>query len=522
METGPDIRAQELLEKGAGLYEEGKLYEALSCWKQVLQLDPGNEIAAEYLRFIEDNFQIGVDAFIEHHNPSSAPPAAPTPPPRAVQHGPPPLPPEESIEELDWSEILDTSGSSVPARGRAAPEPEPGNGEDFFSDLQPGSLAPSPGGEAEAWGAPGSADLSGGSLQPGDSAELMPEVDPLVAPTDQFTAPYRPPSGSDHGSVSQEILPGDPRSRRNSGVVASVRGSAVSGRGLAGRDISEMSEESIEMLLDQDFRAWEEGSDALARPAGGEDADLEAMLSQGLGQPVPPPANLPPPPALDLPPPPSTAPLSTESPPTAKIARGTGARPRPPPLPPKKTPASPPPRGPRVSAPSPAVAGAPPAGDLEAFLRAGMADLDRIESGGEPNPPPRQLIKAPRPGTDLDGLMREARRKQQAGDFSGSLVLVEEVLSGDPDHVEARRYLEENTTRLLGMYRSRLANMQKRPRVKLRPQEVIWQSLDHRAGFLLSQVDGRTSYEDIIEISGMPILEATRILARLVEHGVIG
>ena len=144
MTAGPDTRAQELLEKGASLYEEGKLYEALSCWKQVLQLDPDNEIAAEYLRFIEDNFQIGVDAFIEHHNPQAPPPPPkqPTPPPRSGPAMPPPPPPEESIEELDWSEILETDGSEVPERSAAVPEVS--TNEDFFADLQPGSLSPSP------------------------------------------------------------------------------------------------------------------------------------------------------------------------------------------------------------------------------------------------------------------------------------------------------------------------------------------------------------------------------------------
>ncbi len=50
----------------------------------------------------------------------------------------------------------------------------------------------------------------------------------------------------------------------------------------------------------------------------------------------------------------------------------------------------------------------------------------------------------------------------------------------------------------------------------------MWQKLDHRAAFVLSQVDGMTSYEDIIEISGMNEFDSTRVLARLVQAGVIG
>ena len=44
------------MEEGAGLYEQGKLYGAVSCWKQVLELEPKNEIASEYLRFIDERF----------------------------------------------------------------------------------------------------------------------------------------------------------------------------------------------------------------------------------------------------------------------------------------------------------------------------------------------------------------------------------------------------------------------------------------------------------------------------------
>ena len=82
--------------------------------------------------------------------------------------------------------------------------------------------------------------------------------------------------------------------------------------------------------------------------------------------------------------------------------------------------------------------------------------------------------------------------------------------------------MSENTNRLLDMFRSRIGPLARMPRVKLRPDEIIWQSLDHRAGFLVSQVDGRTTFEDLIEISGMTELEATRMLARLVEFGIIG
>lgn len=65
-------------------------------------------------------------------------------------------------------------------------------------------------------------------------------------------------------------------------------------------------------------------------------------------------------------------------------------------------------------------------------------------------------------------------------------------------------------------------DLNKAPKILLAPELISWQELDHRAGYFLSQVDGTTSYEDLIEISGMPKAEAIAILTKLLEKGIIG
>lgn len=469
-ETRADMRAQELLERGASLYEEGRLYEALSCWKQVLQLDPDNEIAAEYLRFVEDNFQIGVDAFLEHHRRADEPAAPAAPPPSgplpSVEGGEPPGPLDDDIEELDWSELLE-EGADVAVQPPPLPDDVPpageGAGEDFFAELEGGELQVEPGEEAAAWGADGpSSGLADAQPPPADEGPL---VDPLSLPIEHFAAPFRPPASADHGSVSKEIPVGHRQRRRTSGMEVlnrPRRGSTpVPEAEDRPRDLAEMSDESIEALLDEDFRAWESG--------GVGASDTEVTPPRG----------------------------------------GLGELPR--------------------AEPEPAAP--PPPDDIEAIVRAGLADLEAIETNGNRRPAPRPSpsarpsrppVQPPPPGADLAELMVQARRRQQAGDFSGSLELVEQVLLVEPDHPEARRYMEENTDRLLAMYRSRLGSLSHRPRVKMRPQEIVWQSLDHRAGYIMSQCDGLTTYQEIIDISGLGELETTRILARLVEQKVIG
>ena len=45
--------------------------------------------------------------------------------------------------------------------------------------------------------------------------------------------------------------------------------------------------------------------------------------------------------------------------------------------------------------------------------------------------------------------------------------------------------------------------------------------LDHRAGFLLTFVDGMSTVEDILDASGLPRGDALHVLADLLTKGVI-
>jgi hypothetical protein len=52
-------------------------------------------------------------------------------------------------------------------------------------------------------------------------------------------------------------------------------------------------------------------------------------------------------------------------------------------------------------------------------------------------------------------------------------------------------------------------------------REIPTLALDHRAGFVLSQIDGVSTIEMLIDVCGMDRLELLRILGGLVEQGVV-
>jgi hypothetical protein len=59
------------------------------------------------------------------------------------------------------------------------------------------------------------------------------------------------------------------------------------------------------------------------------------------------------------------------------------------------------------------------------------------------------------------------------------------------------------------------------PWLMLSHVQVMDLELDHREGFLLSLIDGRTTVELLIEIAAMPKRDVLRILARWLAMGVI-
>jgi hypothetical protein len=107
------------------------------------------------------------------------------------------------------------------------------------------------------------------------------------------------------------------------------------------------------------------------------------------------------------------------------------------------------------------------------------------------------------------------------GDFSGALVVAESVLEEDPSNDVARRYAESCRDMLRQMYLAQIGDGGQIPRVLTSPERLVGLTLDHRAGFVLACVDGMSSIDEILDVSGMPVLDALRIMYELAQEGII-
>jgi len=66
-----------------------------------------------------------------------------------------------------------------------------------------------------------------------------------------------------------------------------------------------------------------------------------------------------------------------------------------------------------------------------------------------------------------------------------------------------------------------LGSLDRVPRVAVAAVDLGKLTLDHRAGFVLTFVDGVSTIDTILDASGLPRLELLRILRDLVQAGVV-
>ncbi|RME26174.1 MAG: hypothetical protein D6806_06655 [Deltaproteobacteria bacterium] len=139
--------------------------------------------------------------------------------------------------------------------------------------------------------------------------------------------------------------------------------------------------------------------------------------------------------------------------------------------------------------------------------------------GQSPSTPEPQVSCAGE--AELESLIKGAADLMELDDFSGALELIEKILQVAPDNQQALQWKSEAEQQLLAMYKSKLGDMNRVPQVRISKEEIIWLNLDHRAGYLLSLVDGRLTIDEIIAICGFPELQALKLLAELVQDNVI-
>jgi hypothetical protein len=124
-------------------------------------------------------------------------------------------------------------------------------------------------------------------------------------------------------------------------------------------------------------------------------------------------------------------------------------------------------------------------------------------------------------GEARDGLLADALDLLRKGEAQESLEMFESLARENPGRLETQGYLELVRSHLYQLYREQLRDASAVLKVKITPQEMMRFNLPANAGFVLSMIDGKTSVNEILALSGMDPFDAVRVVHKLLEAGIV-
>ncbi|MEO6418646.1 MAG: hypothetical protein ABIP39_04525, partial [Polyangiaceae bacterium] len=136
-------------------------------------------------------------------------------------------------------------------------------------------------------------------------------------------------------------------------------------------------------------------------------------------------------------------------------------------------------------------------------------------------PQPLPPTHAPPSKAKTDPRVSDLRAKFKAKDYEGAIVVAHKILRDRPKDLEAEACAEECRTALEALKIFSTASLKRVPAVEIAPDKLLALGLNHKAGFLLSLIDGTSSVEVILDVCAMPREEAIKVLHDLVEDGIV-
>jgi hypothetical protein len=149
------------------------------------------------------------------------------------------------------------------------------------------------------------------------------------------------------------------------------------------------------------------------------------------------------------------------------------------------------------------------------------AQLDPKHEGGDEQDDEDEDDGATAVGISSATRLLQVRDRLEARDYANALLEIELALMDSPGDPLARRLAEQCRQVLARVYVQHFGDRGAIPHVAVEPDVLATHRLGSRAGFLMSRIDGHLSIEALIDVAGMPELEALHTLYELVERGLV-
>lgn len=142
--------------------------------------------------------------------------------------------------------------------------------------------------------------------------------------------------------------------------------------------------------------------------------------------------------------------------------------------------------------------------------------LERIDRGA-----PASETREERTRRRITALLDRAAEWGRDADFDRAVTAVDLALSEDPNSALAQKLIHRNREAIMNAFQAFLGDLQRTPTLARPLHELGSAPISPRAAFLLSRIDGTLSLDEILDVSGMPRMEAYRYLCQLFLRGIL-
>ena len=118
-------------------------------------------------------------------------------------------------------------------------------------------------------------------------------------------------------------------------------------------------------------------------------------------------------------------------------------------------------------------------------------------------------------------LLDKAVQYSQAGDGDRAVTAVDLALSEDPNSALGQKLITRNRDTILSIFQSFIGDLERQPQLAKPLHELQNAPISPRAAFLLSRIDGTLTVDELLDVSGMPRMEAYRHLCQLMLRGIL-
>jgi hypothetical protein len=142
--------------------------------------------------------------------------------------------------------------------------------------------------------------------------------------------------------------------------------------------------------------------------------------------------------------------------------------------------------------------------------------LDDVDAAAPPNE-----AKDDRTRRRITTLLDKAVEWVKTGEADKAVAAVDLALSEDPNVVLAQKLITRNRDTIMSVFQGYIGDLERTPVLAKPLSELATTPISPRAAFLLSRVDGALTLDEILDVSGMPRLEAYRYLCQLLLRGIL-